>query len=83
MLDTVVISGEYVCRGTPSVCLCLVLSDLTSATSGHQCTSDRVCAKIPGEDRGWYASDALHAVPYVRAHCPAVRGCAVSRRYVH
>ena len=31
----------------------------------------------------WYVSDVLYAVLYVRVSCFAVRGCAVSRRYIN
>ena len=31
----------------------------------------------------WYVCDVLYAVLYVRASCFVVRGCAVSRRYLH
>ena len=31
----------------------------------------------------WYVRDALYAVLYVRVSCFVVRGCAVSRRYIH
>ena len=30
-----------------------------------------------------YAYDVLHAVLYVRVNCFVVRGCAVSRMYIH
>ena len=30
----------------------------------------------------WYVCDVLYAVLYVRVSCFAVRGCAVSRRYI-
>ena len=31
----------------------------------------------------WYVCDVLYAVLYVRVSCFVVRGCAVSRRYIH
>ena len=31
----------------------------------------------------WYVRDVLYAVLYVRVSCFVVRGCAVSRRYIH
>ena len=31
----------------------------------------------------WYVCDVLYAVLYVRVSCVVVRGCAVSRRYIH
>ena len=31
----------------------------------------------------WYACDVLYAVLYVRISCFVVRGCAVSRKYIH
>ena len=31
----------------------------------------------------WYVCDVLHAVLYVRVSCFVVRGCAVSRMYIH
>ena len=31
----------------------------------------------------WYVFDVLYAVLYVRVSCFVVRGCAVSRRYIH
>ena len=31
----------------------------------------------------WYVCDVLYAVLYVRISCFVVRGCAVSRRYIH
>ena len=56
MLDTVVISGEYVC--------CSVVFDTRAGVSvfsvlyGHQCTSG-VCVHISGEDLVWYVCDML------------------------
>ena len=38
---------------------------------------------ISGEDRVWYVCDLLYAVLYVRVSCFVVRGCFVSRRYIH
>ena len=31
----------------------------------------------------WYVRDVLYAVLYVRVSCFVVRGCVVSRRYIH
>ena len=31
----------------------------------------------------WYVRDVLYAVLYVRVGCFVVRGCAVSKRYIH
>ena len=31
----------------------------------------------------WYVCDVLYAVLYVRVSCFVVRGCSVSRRYIH
>ena len=31
----------------------------------------------------WYVCDVLYAVLYVRVRCFVVRGCPVSRRYIH
>ena len=31
----------------------------------------------------WHVCDVLYAVLYVRVSCFVVRGCAVSRRYIH
>ena len=31
----------------------------------------------------WYVYDVLYAVLYVRVNSFVVRGCAVSRRYIH
>ena len=31
----------------------------------------------------WYVCDVLYAFLYVRVSCFVVRGCAVSRRYIH
>ena len=31
----------------------------------------------------WYVCDVLYAVLYVRVKCFVVRGCAVSRKYIH
>ena len=31
----------------------------------------------------WYVCDVLYAVLYVCVSCFVVRGCAVSRRYIH
>ena len=31
----------------------------------------------------WYVCDVLYALLYVRVLCFVVRGCAVSRRYIH
>ena len=31
----------------------------------------------------WYACNVLYAALHVRVRCPAVRGCAVSRRYIN
>ena len=31
----------------------------------------------------WYVCDVLYAVVYVYVSCFVVRGCAVSRRYIH
>ena len=31
----------------------------------------------------WYVCDVLYAVLYVRVSCFVVRGCAVSRSYIH
>ena len=31
----------------------------------------------------WYVCDVLYAVLYVRVSCFVVRGCVVSRRYIH
>ena len=31
----------------------------------------------------WYVRDVLYAVLYVRVSCFVMRGCGVSRRYIH
>ena len=31
----------------------------------------------------WYVCDVLYAVLYVRFSCFVVRGCAISRKYIH
>ena len=31
----------------------------------------------------WYICDVLYAVLYLRVKCFVMRGCAVSRRYIH
>ena len=31
----------------------------------------------------WYVYDVLYAVLFVRLSCFVVRGCAVSRKYIH
>ena len=31
----------------------------------------------------WYVRDVLYAVLYVRVSCFVVRGCGVSRKYIH
>ena len=31
----------------------------------------------------WYVCDVLYAVLYARVVCFVVRGCAVSKRYIH
>ena len=31
----------------------------------------------------WYVCDVLYVLLYVRVSCFVVRGCAVSRRYIH
>ena len=38
-----------------------------------------MCIHISGDNRVWYACNVL----YIHVNCLAVRGCAVSRRYIN
>ena len=42
-----------------------------------------MCVYISGENLVWYVCDVLYAVLYVRVSCFVVRGCAVSKSYIH
>ena len=42
-----------------------------------------MCVHMSGEDLVLYVCDVMYAVLHVSVSCFIVRGCAVSRRYIH
>ena len=80
VLDTVVISGEYICCSVVFGTLvgvfvfCVMWSELLmiSAISCPLWSSvpeSGVCVHISSEDCVWYVCDVLYAVLYVRVSC--------------
>ena len=61
----------------------LLMTSAVSCPLWSSVPESGVCVHISGEDLVWYVRDVLYAVLYVRVNYFVVRGCSVSRRYIH